>query len=63
MQNKQWNSLLCKKQQYARPVVDIFKFQNIDIVRTSGGGEGNGTMTWGATWGDTWDQNRDNTKN
>lgn len=60
MQNKQCNSLLCKKQQYARPVVDIFKFQNIDIVRTSGEGTGKGIMTWGA-WGDTWDQNWDNT--
>lgn len=53
MQKKQCDSLLFKKQQYVRPVVDVFKFQNIDIVRTS-----DGNMGWGSDWGD-WTPEKD----
>ena len=60
MQNKQCNSLLLNKQQYARPVVEILKFKNADIVRTSNGGVG--TMNWGEDWKGVWEPDRDFTK-
>ena len=55
MRMKQRGKLLCKKQQYETPNVEMHCFEENDVVRTSG----NGTMDW--DWTGDWTPNREDT--